>query len=171
MSEKLEQEKTLCTTPRDLNDYVGTYGNILGTTEVNIFLQDKNLAMRFQDLEEETFAMEHCECDTFRRWFTRDECARRGMLTNCRYEYFRINFAWKAGMIDCWKWKTTHHNRNSPQCLRECLSEYRRLRILSSIVVDSIVLRYILVLVHLWVRVRVRSHLSIEMFLEPRESV
>jgi CubicO group peptidase (beta-lactamase class C family) len=106
VAEKLEQERTLGTTPRDLNDYVGTYRNVLGTMKVEILLQDKTLVMRFQDLEEETFAMQHYEYDTFTWWFTRDECARRGRFTNYGYEYFRINFAGKADMIDCLTWKT-----------------------------------------------------------------
>lgn len=106
VADQLERERTPGTTSRDLKDYVGTYRNVLGTMKVEIALKDNKLAMRFQDLEEETFALEHYEYDTFTWWFSRDECARRGRFTNYGYEYFRVSFVGKAGTIDRLTWKT-----------------------------------------------------------------
>ncbi|KAL8834456.1 MAG: hypothetical protein Q9176_007480 [Flavoplaca citrina] len=106
VADKLEQERTPGTSPRDLQDYVGTYWNELDTMKIEIFLVDEKLTMRFQDLEAETFPLEHYENDTFSWWFSRNECARYGRFTNYGYEYFRIGFVGRAGLIDRLTWKT-----------------------------------------------------------------
>lgn len=62
--------------------------------------------MRLQGLEEETFAMQHYEHDTFTWWCTRNECARRGRFTNYESEYFKINFIEEAGVINRLTWRT-----------------------------------------------------------------
>ncbi|KAL8953434.1 MAG: hypothetical protein Q9222_000708 [Ikaeria aurantiellina] len=82
VAEKLDWERTLGTTLRDLQDYVGTYQNTLGTMKIEIMLQKSKLAMRFQDLEEETSGLEHEEHDIFTWHHSRNECARRGRFTN-----------------------------------------------------------------------------------------
>jgi hypothetical protein len=74
--------------------------------------------MRFPDLEEETFAMEHYEYDTFTWWFSRNDCARRSRFTNYGYKYFRNNFAGKAGMSDWLMWKTASQLKESDMLMR-----------------------------------------------------
>lgn len=106
VAEELERDRTFGTTSRELKEYVGTYRNAIGTMKVEILVQEQKLALRLQDLEIETFAMEHSEDDTFTWNLSRDECARRGRFTNYGHEYFKIKFVEKAGTIDRLTWKT-----------------------------------------------------------------
>ncbi|KAL8807105.1 MAG: hypothetical protein Q9182_000938 [Xanthomendoza sp. 2 TL-2023] len=107
-ADQLERERAVGTKSRNLEEYVGTYRNVLGTLKIEILLKDNKLVMRFQDLDEETFAMEHYEHDIFSWWMSRNECARRGRFTNHGYEYFKIAFFETAGTVDRLVWKTAY---------------------------------------------------------------
>ena len=111
VAEALERDRTHGTTSRELKDCVGTYWNALGTMKVDILVQEQKLALRLQDLKIETFAMEHYEDDTFAWNMSRNECARRGRFTNYDYDYFKIQFVEKAGMIDRLTWKTVSQSK------------------------------------------------------------
>ena len=106
VAEQLERDRTPGTTPRKLDEYVGSYVNGLGTLTLNILIQNCKLALRLQGREEETFALEHYEYDTFTWVLTRDECARRGRFAGGDAEYFKICFRERAGIIDRLTWKT-----------------------------------------------------------------
>ena len=106
VAQAFERERTYVTASRELDEYVGTYRNASGTMKVEILVQEQKLALRLQNLETETFAMEHYEDDTFTWNFSRDESARRGRFSNYDYEYYKIRFSESGGVIDRLIWKT-----------------------------------------------------------------
>ena len=106
VAEQLERDRTPGTTPRKLDEYVGTYLNGLGTLTLDILIRKGKLALRLQGREEETFALEHYEHDIFTWVFSRDECARKGRFVCRDPEYFKIGFGGKGRVIDRLTWKT-----------------------------------------------------------------
>ncbi|CDM30445.1 hypothetical protein DTO013E5_2597 [Penicillium roqueforti] len=66
------------TSPRALEEYVGTYWDNINVFKIVVNLVDNKLYWRLQGLESEKFQLEHYEDDTFTWLLPRNELSRRG---------------------------------------------------------------------------------------------
>ncbi|KAJ5959871.1 uncharacterized protein N7479_007021 [Penicillium vulpinum] len=66
------------TSPRELEEYIGTYWDNIHVFKIVVNLEDNKLYWRFQGLDSEKFPLEHYEDDTFTWLLPRNELSRRG---------------------------------------------------------------------------------------------
>ncbi|KAJ5199240.1 hypothetical protein N7491_000204 [Penicillium cf. griseofulvum] len=76
--EELSEARKNGTSPRALEEYVGTYWDNINVFKIVVTLVDNKLYWSLQGLESEKFQLEHYEDDTFTWLLSRNELSRRG---------------------------------------------------------------------------------------------
>jgi hypothetical protein len=76
--EELNNARKNGTSPRALEEYVGTYWDNANVFKIVVDLVDNKLYWRLQGLDSERFQLEHYEDDTFTWLLPRNELSRRG---------------------------------------------------------------------------------------------
>lgn len=98
LKEQLESERKSGTSPNPATAYIGRYYNAIGNFCIEILedREDQKLKMRLQDMEVETYALQHYYDDKFLWWMSYDEVARRGRyITDFSAEYYVLDFSAK----------------------------------------------------------------------------
>jgi len=96
IKEELDPKRTQGVSARSFKAYIGRYYNAIGNFGIDIFEvgKDKKLKMRWQDLELETYALQHYYDDKFTWWMPDDEVARRGRyIMDYPAEYYVLEFS------------------------------------------------------------------------------
>lgn len=92
--ELLAKNQTLGTSPRSLDDYVGTYWDSIHVFKIVVTVRDGALHWLLQGLESERFPLTHYENDTFTWLVSRNELSRRGRWVGSDQgpEFWKVEF-------------------------------------------------------------------------------
>lgn len=108
MSHYLEKNRTPHTTHKPLEQYVGTYHNLIADWKIEAFLKDGTLQMCFQGNTKQTYCLEHYHYNVFSWLLTRDEVVHRGRFPVTVPDCYLIEFRASAkgsGKVDQLTWK------------------------------------------------------------------
>ncbi|KIW70018.1 hypothetical protein PV04_02329 [Phialophora macrospora] len=101
----LARERVEGTSPRPLQEYCGTYWNLIENLRLVISEANGALHLSFQGLESETYLLKHYSYDVFTWHVTRDEDVRRARFTVMDANFYKIKFAaGQDGSIDQLIW-------------------------------------------------------------------
>ena len=89
----LKKHQAQGTSPRNLEEYTGTYTNSIQTMRIEVTQRDDKLWFALQGLESETFEMTHYQDDMFTWLQPRNELARRGRFTYQKHPYYMLRFS------------------------------------------------------------------------------
>ena len=95
MERKLEDDRPSYTSPKPLEQYVGTYIDATHNFLVEVHIlkhSSKNLQIAFQGLKSQVWDLRHYEGDTFLWLTSRDEQARQGRFTYSPTCVYKIIF-------------------------------------------------------------------------------
>ena len=105
--EELSKARTNGTSPRTLEDYVGTFWDDIRAVKIVITLEDGQLCRALQGLDSEKFPLTRYEHDSFTWLQPRNELSRRGRWVGYDQtaDFWRVDFrAGKDGKIDKLLW-------------------------------------------------------------------
>ena len=89
---ELHREQENGTSPRSLEDYVGTYWNELHVFKIEVTLEEGSLYWALQGLKSEKFRLDHYEHDVLTWLQTRNELARRGRWVDQGAPFWKVDF-------------------------------------------------------------------------------
>jgi hypothetical protein len=104
-TEELLREQKNGNSPRDLQEYIGTYWDPAHVFKIVVTEESGKLYWAFQGLDSEKFALDHYEDDVFTWIQTRNELAKRGRWVDQGPEIWKADFrAGKDGRIENLFW-------------------------------------------------------------------
>lgn len=89
----LKKKQVLGTSPRNLEEYTGTYTNSIKTMKIEVTQGDKKLFFALQGLASEKYGLTHYQDDIFTWLQPRDELAGRGRSTHQDFLYYMLRFS------------------------------------------------------------------------------
>lgn len=102
--EELTKNRKADTSPKNLEDYVGTYWDAIHVVKIEISLEDGTLYWALQAFTSEKFSLDHYQHDTFTWLQPRDELAKRGRWVDQGAEFWKLRFESKDGQIEKLFW-------------------------------------------------------------------
>jgi len=99
-AEELTKNRKADTSPKNLEDYTGTYWDAIHVIKIEISLEDGTLYWALQGLPSEKFSLDHYEHDTFTWLQPRNELAKRGRWVDQGAEFWNLRFECKDGYIE-----------------------------------------------------------------------
>lgn len=101
----LKKIQTLGTSPRNLDDYTGTYTDSINVMKIEVTRVDEKLYFALQGLESEKYGLTHYQDDIFTWLQPRNGLAGRGRFTHQGFLYYWLRFsAGDDGKIDKLAW-------------------------------------------------------------------
>ena len=91
-SKELSRNRKTGTSPKKLEDYIGTYWDAIHVVKIEVSMEDGNLYWALQGLRSEKFSLEHYEHDTFTWLQPRNELARRGRWVDQGADFWKLRF-------------------------------------------------------------------------------
>ncbi|WZH45529.1 putative D-aminoacylase [Fusarium acuminatum] len=113
--DELEKDQKSGTSPKALEEYVGTYWDDLHVVKIEVILSDKKLYWLIQGLESEKFALKHYQDDVFTWLQPRSDLSKRGRWVGSDQDaaFWKVEFkANESGQIDKLVW--AHDGRVPP---------------------------------------------------------
>jgi hypothetical protein len=113
--DELEKGQKSGTSPKALEEYVGTYWDDLHVVKIEVILSDKKLYWLIQGLESEKFALKHYQDDVFTWLQPRSDLSKRGRWVGSDQDaaFWKVEFkANESGQIDKLVW--AHDGRVPP---------------------------------------------------------
>ena len=102
---ELQKEQTKGTSPRELEEYVGTYWDEYRIFKIEVTLEVDTLYWAFQGLDSEKFVLDHYEHDVFTWIRTRNELTKQGRWVDQGAAFWKAGFkANEDGKIDSLLW-------------------------------------------------------------------
>ena len=103
--EEVWKEQRKGTSPRSLEEYVGTYWDPIHIFKIEVSLEEQTLYWSFQGLESEKFRLDHYELDIFTWLQPRNELAARGRWVDQGAPFWKVDFQANAnGHIGSLMW-------------------------------------------------------------------
>lgn len=81
------------TSPRNLEEYIGTYASSIKTMKIEVTQGDNKLHFALQGLESEKYELTHYQDDIFTWLRPRNELAARGRFTHQGFLYYLLRFS------------------------------------------------------------------------------
>ena len=85
--DELRNKRREGTSPKKLEDYIGTYWDAIHVMKIEVSFEDGTLYWALQGLPSEKFSLDHYEHDTFTSLRPRNELAKRGRWVNQGAEF------------------------------------------------------------------------------------
>ncbi|KAG6990993.1 hypothetical protein G7Y79_00059g091780 [Physcia stellaris] len=90
--EELSKSRKTNTSPKKLEEYIGTYWDAIHVVKIEVSLEEGNLHWALQGLPSEKFSLEHYENDTFTWLQPRNELAKRGRWVDQGADFWKLRF-------------------------------------------------------------------------------
>ena len=90
--EQLRKEQKLGSSPKDLDQYVGTYWGDIHVIKIVVSSEGGALYWAFQGLDSEKYQLDHYHDDVFTWLRTRDELAKRGRWIDQGPPFWKVEF-------------------------------------------------------------------------------
>ncbi len=104
--EELTKNCKADTSPKNLEDYTGTYWDAIHIVKIDLSLEDGTLYSALQGLPSEEFSLDHYKHDTF-TWLHRNKLAKRGRWVDQGAEFWKLRFEGNDGHIERLFWSMT----------------------------------------------------------------